>query len=79
MVKIVCKPGIVSKLPPTLVARAIKALEGKIAQKELRARKKWQEIILVDGHRIALGCHKVGDIVEVSAAHKMTAKKKRRK
>lgn len=64
MVNVVCDPDEVhTNLPPTLVAMVAYKLELRLESVELRAKKKWEEQITVDGMRMAVVCHKKDDEV----------------
>ena len=79
MVNIEIKPSVYTNVPPILVLHAKQELERVIEarEKKPRAKKKWLEILIVDGHKLGLGCHMIGDTIWVSKIETMKGKKKK--
>lgn len=67
-----------SKVDPQTIQRALVAMveNSPYATRPTRARKKWQEIVEVDGVKIALGCHVQDNIHKIVITNIKRAQKK---
>jgi len=65
----------VSKIPIPVIAKVAEAIKHNPSLKSPKAKKKWLEVVDLDGERFGVSCHETSGAIEITSIKRLKKRK----